>query len=137
MTARGKARKRALDILYEADMRGISAVEILDAKAESTEPVSNPYTTEIVWGVIEHADRIDDLLSTYAQGWTLDRMPAIDRNLLRIGTFELLWADDVPDAVVISEAVTLAKSLSTDDSPTFINGLLGRILEIKPKLALD
>ncbi|MSW37043.1 MAG: N utilization substance protein B, partial [Actinobacteria bacterium] len=81
MTARGKARKRALDILYEADMRGISAVEILDAKAESTEPVSNPYTTEIVWGVIEHADRIDDLLSTYAQGWTLDRMPAIDRNL--------------------------------------------------------
>ena len=137
MTARGKARKRALDILYEADMRGISAVEILDAKAESTEPVSNPYTTEIVWGVIEHADRIDDLLSTYAQGWTLDRMPAIDRNLLRIGTFELLWAEDVPDAVVISEAVTLAKSLSTDDSPTFINGLLGRILEIKPKLALD
>ena len=118
-------------------MRGISAVEILDAKAESTEPVSNPYTTEIVWGVIEHADRIDDLLSTYAQGWALDRMPAIDRNLLRIGTFELLWADDVPDAVVISEAVTLAKSLSTDDSPTFINGLLGRILEIKPKLALD
>jgi len=137
VTARGKARKRALDILYEADMRGISAVEILDAKAESTEPVSNPYTTEIVWGVIEHADRIDDLLSTYAQGWTLDRMPAIDRNLLRIGTFELLWAEDVPDAVVISEAVTLAKSLSTDDSPTFINGLLGRILEIKPKLALD
>ncbi len=137
MTARGKARKKALDVLYEADMRGISAVEVLDAKVESTEPPVNPYTAELVWGVVEHADRIDDLLSTYAQGWTLDRMPTVDRNLLRIGTYELLWADDVPDAVAISEAVSLAKALSTDESPSFVNGLLARILEIKPKLALD
>ena len=96
-----------------------------------------PFTSELVYGVVEHGDRIDDLLSTYSQGWTLDRMPAVDRNLLRIGVYELLWDDDVPDAVAISEAVTLARSLSTDESPTFVNGLLGRILEIKPRLALD
>jgi N utilization substance protein B len=137
VSARGKARKRALDVLYEADLRGVSAVEVLDAKVEALEPPVNPYTTALVWGVVEHADRIDDLLATYSQGWTLDRMPAIDRNLLRIGTYELLWADDVPDAVCISEAVTLATSLSTDDSASFVNGLLSRILEIKPSLALD
>jgi N utilization substance protein B len=137
VSARGKARKRALDVLYEADLRGISAVEVLDAKVEAVEPPVNPYTTELVWGVVEHADRIDDLLATYAQGWTIERMSVIDRNLLRIGTYELLWAADVPDAVAISEAVTLAKSLSTDESPTFVNGLLGRILEVKPNLALD
>ncbi len=136
MSARGKARKRALDVLYEADLRGISAVEVLDAKVEAVEPPVNPYTSELVWGVVEHADQIDDLLSTYSEGWSLERMPAVDRNLLRIGTFELLWAQEVPDAVAISEAVTLAKALSTDESPSFVNGLLGRILEIRPKLEL-
>ncbi len=137
MSARGKARKRALDVLYEADLRGLDAVTVLDAKVEAVEPPVNPYTSEIVWGVVEHWDRIDDLLTTYSQGWTLERMPAIDRNLLRIGTYELLWADDVPDAVAISEAVTLAGSLSTDESSSFVNGLLSRILEVKPRLALD
>lgn len=136
MSARGKARKRALDVLYEADLRGISAVEVLDAKVEAVEPPVNAYTSELVWGVVEHADQIDDLLSTYSEGWSLERMPAVDRNLLRIGTFELLWAQDVPDAVAISEAVTLAKALSTDESPSFVNGLLGRILEVKPSLEL-
>ena len=136
MSARGKARKRALDVLYEADLRGISAVEVLDAKVEAVEPPVNPYTSELVWGVVEHADQIDDLLSTYSEGWSLERMPAVDRNLLRIGTFELLWAQEVPDAVAISEAVTLAKALSPDESPSFVNGLLGRILEIRPKLEL-
>jgi len=137
VTARGKARKRALDVLYEADMRGIPASDVLDAKADSDSPLTNPYTAELVWGVVEHADRIDDLLATYAQGWTLDRMPAVDRNLLRIGTYELLWCPDVPAAVAISEAVELAKSLSTDESASFVNGLLARILDIRPELALD
>jgi N utilization substance protein B len=136
VTARGKARKKALDVLYEADLRGISAVEVLDTKADDADQVVNPYTSDLVYGVVEHADRIDDLLSTYSLGWTLERMPAVDRNLLRIGTYELLWCDDIPPAVAISEAVSLAKTLSTDESPTFVNGLLARILEIKPKLAL-
>jgi N utilization substance protein B len=137
VTARGKARKKALDVLYEADLRGISAVEVLDTKADDADQVVNPFTSELVYGVVEHADRIDGLLSTYSRGWTLERMPAVDRNLLRIGTYELLWCDDIPPAVAISEAVSLAKILSTDESATFVNGLLARILEVKPKLALD
>ena len=83
-----------------------------------------------------HQQRIDELLATYAEGWTLDRMPAVDRNLLRIGAFELLWADDVPDAVAISEADRLARDLSTEGSPAFVNGLLARLLDLKPTLAL-
>ncbi|MDA8435385.1 MAG: transcription antitermination factor NusB [Actinomycetales bacterium] len=137
MTARGKARKKALDVLYEADLRGISAVEVLDTKADDAEQTLNPYTSDLVYGVVEHLDRIDDLLSTYSQGWTLERMPAVDRNLLRIGTYELLWRDEVPPAVAISEAVALATSLSTEESASFVNGLLARILEVKPRLALD
>ena len=137
MSARSKARKLALDVLYEADLRGVTAIEVLDAKNDDVDVTVRPFTSQLVYGVVEHGDRIDDLLSTYSQGWTLDRMPAVDRNLLRIGVYELLWEDDVPDAVAISEAVTLARSLSTDESPTFINGLLGRILEVKPRLALD
>jgi N utilization substance protein B len=137
VSARSKARKLALDVLYEADLRGVTAIEVLDAKNDDVDVTVRPFTSQLVYGVVEHGDRIDDLLSTYSQGWTLDRMPAVDRNLLRIGVYELLWEDDVPDAVAISEAVTLARSLSTDESPSFINGLLGRILEVKPRLALD
>ncbi|MCA0331847.1 MAG: transcription antitermination factor NusB [Actinobacteria bacterium] len=135
MSARGKARKRALDVLYEADLRGVPAIDVLESRHETLEAGVNPYTEEIVHGVIDHSGRIDDLLSTYSQGWTLDRMPAVDRNVLRIGTWELLWGD-VPDAVAISEAVELAKSLSTDDSGSFVNGLLARILDAKPHLAV-
>jgi len=137
VTARGKARKKALDVLYEADLRGVSAVGVLDAKADDAGQVVNPYTSELVYGVVEHADRIDDLISTYSLGWTLERMPVVDRNLLRIATYELLWCDDLPPPVAISEAVELAKSLSTEESPSFVNGLLARILEVKPQLALD
>ena len=90
-----------------------------------------------MWGVVEHSGRIDDLLSTYSEGWSLERMAAVDRNILRIGTYELLWCPDVPDAVAISEALELARLLSTDESPVFINGLLGRLLEVRPHLALD
>jgi N utilization substance protein B len=135
VSARGKARKRALDVLYEADLRGVPAIDVLESRHETLEAGVNPYTEEIVHGVIDHSGRIDDLLATYSQGWTLDRMPAVDRNVLRIGTWELLWGD-VPDAVAISEAVELAKSLSTDDSGSFVNGLLARILDAKPHLAV-
>jgi len=132
VSARTKARKRALDVLYVADIRQITVADALaqeaDRAREQPERSSSwPYAREIVTGVMDHADEIDELLETYAQGWTLARMPAIDRALLRIGTWEVLHADDVPDAVAISEAVELAQSLSTDDSAPFVNGLLARI----------
>lgn len=135
MSARGKARKRALDILYEAEMRGEPLLTMLaDRQAQESPPVA-PYAADLVRGVHAHRERIDQLLSDYSVGWTLERMPAVDRNILRIGTFELLWRDDVPDAVAISEAVLLARDLSTGASPSFVNGLLARLLEDKPELA--
>lgn len=136
MTARGKARRRALDILYEAELRGEDALQVLAERLERAEPPVNEYTAYLVEGVCRHRARIDELISTYAEGWTLDRMPAVDRNLLRGGAYELLWADDVPDAVVISEWVHLAAELSTDESPQFVNGLLARFKQLKPSLAL-
>jgi len=135
VSARSKARKRALDVLYEAELRGTSALVTLAERLEQAEPPVAEYTVDLVEGVTSHQERIDELLSTYSVGWTLDRMPTVDRNLLRLGAFELLWQDDVPDAVAISEAVALARQLSTDDSPSFVNGLLARILELKPTLA--
>jgi transcription antitermination protein NusB len=125
MPARSKARKRALDILYAADLRGQDPVEALEAAVADGEGPTNPYTESLVRGVSEHRARIDELLGQYAQGWTLDRMPAVDRNALRIGAFELLYVDDVPDPVAVSEAVTLVRNLSTDESPSFVNGVLG------------
>jgi transcription antitermination protein NusB len=140
MSARGKARKRAVDVLYEAELRGLAPLDVLAVqekrRAADGEPPLNPYVRELVEGVVERQERIDDLLGTYSLGWTLDRMPAVDRNVLRVGAYELLWRDDVPDAVAISEAVALAQQLSTDDSPSFVNGLLGRLLEIRPRLSL-
>ncbi|MFO7251252.1 MAG: transcription antitermination factor NusB [Actinomycetes bacterium] len=136
MTARGKARRRALDILFEAEMRGEDPLHVLAERRERAQPPINEYTVFLVEGVRRHRERIDELISTYAQGWTLDRMPAVDRNILRAGTYELLWADDVPDGVVISEWVHLAAELSTDDSPHFVNGLLARFMKLKPSLAL-
>ncbi|GGM64116.1 N utilization substance protein B [Thermopolyspora flexuosa] len=136
MTARGKARRRALDILFEAEMRGEDPAQVLAERRERAQPPINEYTVFLVEGVCRHRERIDELISTYAQGWTLDRMPAVDRNVLRAGTYELLWADDVPGGVVISEWVHLAAELSTDDSPHFVNGLLARFMKLKPSLAL-
>ncbi len=136
MTARGKARRRALDILFEAEIRGEDPAQVLAERQERAQPPINEYTVFLVEGVCRHRERIDELISTYAQGWTLDRMPAVDRNVLRAGTFELLWADDVPGGVVISEWVHLAAELSTDDSPHFVNGLLARFMKLKPSLAL-
>ncbi|HZY26966.1 MAG TPA: transcription antitermination factor NusB [Jiangellaceae bacterium] len=135
MAARTKARKRALDVLYESEMQGLAPGATLARRTAAASPPLSEYAIALVEGVVAHSERIDELLSTYAVGWTLERMPAVDRNLLRIGTYEILYRDDVPDAVAISEAVSLAHELSTDDSPAFVNGLLGRIVELKPTLA--
>lgn len=135
MGARTKARKRALDVLFETDVRGLPLGTTLADRVARADPPLNPYVTELVEGVLAHRRRIDELLETYAQGWSLDRMPAVDRNLLRIGVFEILYRDDVPDAVAVDEAVSIAKELSTDESPGFVNGLLGRIVSLKPQLA--
>ena len=134
MSARGKARNRALDILFEAEQRSVSAFDVLRARREKTDQIINPYTLEIVEGVVSQQTAIDEFLETYSQGWTLERMPSVDRTILRIGTWELLYNDDVPDGVAVSEAVALAKTLSTDESPSFINGLLGRLQQLKPSL---
>ncbi len=135
MSARSKARKRALDVLFESEQRSVPPLETLAGRIAAADPPVAEYSVELVEGVVSHRERIDELLTTYAKDWPLDRMPAVDRALLRVATFELLWRDDVPDAVVINEAVSLAGSLSTDESPGFVNGLLGRLLELKPQLA--
>ncbi len=134
MSARTKARKRALDVLFESELRGVELGATLPQRLADGDPPVNPYTVTLVEGVHGHQARIDELLSTYSVGWSLDRMPTIDRNLLRIAVFEILYADDVPDAVAISEAVGLAGQLSTDESSSFINGLLARLVEVKPGL---
>lgn len=139
MPARSKARKRALDLLFEAELRGEPVIALMEDRSLQGPDVGPPvpeYAAELVRGVQAHRERIDELLTSYAEGWTLERMPAVDRNILRIGAYELLWADDVPDGVAISEAVQLARELSTDASPSFVNGLLARLLDLKPTLAL-
>lgn len=136
MSARSKARQRALEILFEGEVRGAPALDVLARRVATSSPPLNQYAATLVEGVHAHRERIDELLATYAVGWTLDRMPAVDRNILRIGAYELLWCDDVPDGVAISEAVALARELSTDESPTFVNGLLSRLQQLKPSLTL-
>ncbi|WP_026818382.1 transcription antitermination factor NusB [Arthrobacter castelli] len=134
MSARSKARRRAVDILFEAEQREAAPIEVLRGRREKTEQVINPYTADLVEGVVALQETIDEHLQTYSQGWTLERMPSVDRIILRIGAWELLYNDDVPDSVAVSEAVALSRMLSTDESPTFINGLLGRLQQLKPGL---
>ncbi len=134
MSARGKARKRALDVLYASEVRSESPVVALERAIADGEGPTNDYTATLVRGVVENQVRIDDLLSSYSTGWTLDRMPAVDRNVLRIGVYELLYVDDVPDAVAVSEAMALVRELSTDESPQFVNGILGNIVRNKAAL---
>ena len=136
MGARSKARKRAVDVLYEAGQRDGDVLQTLTARLAQSDPPVPEYAVELVEGVVANRLRIDELLSTYAEEWTLDRMPPVDLAILRLGTYELLWRDDVPDAVAVSEAVELASSLSTDESPAFVNGLLARLLMLKPSLAV-
>ena len=134
MSARTKSRKRALDILFESEAQSLPPGGTLaDRQAEGDYPV-NEYAVLLVEGVVAHRDRLDEIITENAKDWTLERMPAVDRNLLRIGAFEILYVDDVPDAVAVSEAVGLAGDLSTDESPSFVNGLLSRIVELKPSL---
>jgi N utilization substance protein B len=134
MSARTKSRKRALDILFESEAQSLpTGGTLADRQAEGDYPV-NEYAVLLIEGVVQHRDRLDEIIAENANDWTLDRMPAVDRNLLRIATFEILYVDDVPDAVAVSEAVGLAGDLSTDESPSFVNGLLSRIVELKPTL---
>ena len=137
MGARSKARKRALDYLYGAEMRGESAEYALDRAIAAGEGPTNAYTATLVRGVVEHQGDIDGLLRSYSKGWTLERMPAVDRNVLRLGVWELLYADDVPDEVALSEAMGLVRDLSTDDSPTFVNGVLNTVKENRPVTPAD
>jgi N utilization substance protein B len=132
MGARSKARKRALDVLYSADLRGESATEALDRVIEAGDGPSNDYTLTLVRGVAERSERIDALLGEFSTGWSLERMPAVDRNVLRLGVWELLYADDVPDTVAVTEAMALVQDLSTDESPQFVNGVLGAIQRAHP-----
>jgi transcription antitermination protein NusB len=126
--ARSKARKRAVDILYAAALRDTDPLTLhAERTAVAEHPAPDDYATTLLEGVVAHRERIDELLTEHAEGWTLDRMPPVDLAVLRLGLFELLWAQDVPDPVAVDEAVQLAKSLSTDDSPRFVNGVLGRL----------
>jgi N utilization substance protein B len=137
VAARTKARKRALDLLFEAEQRGVNAADLLRERLASpvTEAPLSEFTADLVMGVVEHWAQVDELIATYSQGWTLQRMPAVDRAILRLGAYEVLYSTDVPEPVAISEWVGLATELSTDDSPRFVNGLLGRLAEVKPTLA--
>jgi N utilization substance protein B len=134
LAARSKARKRALDILYQADVRGDDALDTLHTSVARADPPVPDYARHLVEGVAARSGRIDDVLTTYTRDWPLERMPPVDRATLRLAVYELLWCDDVPDPVVIDEAVELAKSLSTDDSAGFVNGLLARVLADKAAL---
>src|SRR3712207_509173 len=128
MAARSKARKRAVDILYEADLRGRDRIELLRERvADTTTPPVHDHAVRLVEGVDAHAARIDELIARHARGWSLERLPDVDRAILRMAVFELLWADDVPDAVVIDEAVELARALSTEDSTAYVNGVTGAV----------
>ncbi|WP_433159118.1 transcription antitermination factor NusB [Kribbella sp. CA-247076] len=136
MSARSKARKRALDVLYESEVRGLPVGGTLADRVADNDPPVNEFTVALVEGVAKHIEVIDDLLATHSVGWSLDRMPAVDRNILRLGSYELLFDDQVPDVVAVSEAVALARDLSTDESPAFVNGLLARLLQLKPTLGV-
>ncbi|MEY3103651.1 MAG: hypothetical protein RL256_673 [Actinomycetota bacterium] len=136
MSARSKARKAALDFLYEGDIRGKSASSLLGFRKTELDFLIRDYTEALVNGVEAKRDRIDEIISMRAKDWDLDRMPVVDRNILRVGVFELLWGEQIPEEVAISESVELAKTLSTEDSASYINGVLAAIREIKKDLSL-
>ena len=136
---RHQARKRAVDLLFEAEARGLTPAEVAESRnalAQDKSDVSplNPYTVTVAQGVTQHAAHIDDLIAAHLQGWTLDRLPAVDRAILRVAVWELLHAEDVPEPVAVDEAVELAKQLSTDESPAFVNGVLGQVMLVTPQI---
>ena len=137
---RHQARKRAVDLLFEAEARGITPAEVAESRnalalsqSDDVSPL-NPYTVTVARGVTEHMAHVDDLISAHLQGWSLERLPAVDRAILRVAVWELLHAEDVPEPVAVDEAVELAKQLSTDDSPGFVNGLLGQVMLVTPQI---
>ncbi|WP_131105003.1 transcription antitermination factor NusB [Ornithinimicrobium sufpigmenti] len=136
MAARRRARKRALELLFEAEQRGMNVGDLLEQRiaAPTTQHPLPEYAVQVVRGVLEHWREIEEILTTWSQGWTLERMAAVDRAALRIGVWEIVWNDEVPDMVAVSEAVELVASMSTDDSPSFVNGLLARVSEVKATL---
>ena len=134
MNSRTKARLRALEVLFEADQRNEDYIEVLRRRRLYTVAQISAYSEEIVRGVRDHDEEIREFVETYARDWSFERMPAVDRAVLRIGTWELLYNDEVPDAVAISEAVGLARALSTNESPKFVNGLLDKLRQVKPTL---
>jgi transcription antitermination protein NusB len=140
VSARSKARKQTLDILYEADIRGTKPLDILAVRDVTEEgPDARPireYTRELITGVTDNRRKIDELIATYAQGWDMDRLPAVDRNIMRLALFEILWSPSLDDAVAIDEALSLAKELSTDESSAYIHGVLARITSLKDGLSL-
>ena len=140
MSARSKARKQALDLLYESDIRGSDALQTLELRDIPDEgPDARPireYTRDLITGVVGNRRKIDELIITYAQGWDMDRLPAVDRNILRIGIFEVLWSTAVPTSVAIDEALNLAKELSSDESSKYIHGVLGRIASLKDSISI-
>ena len=127
MSTRSKSRKAALDLLYEADIRGRVAVDLLSSRMSDDEVYIREYTAQLLEGVAGARKKIDELITLHAQGWDMDRMPAVDRNILRIAIYELLWSTEIPDKVAISEALELAQTLSTDDSVSYSNGVLATI----------
>ena len=140
MSARSKARKQALDLLYEADIRGGSALEILQSRdviedGPDARPIRD-FTKELISGITENTRKIDELITTYAQGWDMDRLPAVDRNILRLAIYEIVWSTDLADGIAIDEALTLAKELSTDESAGYIHGVLGKISSIKESIPI-
>jgi transcription antitermination protein NusB len=137
VAARSKARKRAVDVLYESDARGVTATVTLGERVTLADPPVNAYTIALIEGIHANRYRIDEILTEYADGWTVSRMPGVDRAVLRLGVYELLWCADVPAAVAIDEAVELAKMLSTDESPRFVNGVLARVLREHPPVSID
>jgi N utilization substance protein B len=140
VSARSKARKQSLDLLYEADIRGASALDLLTLRdivedGPDARPIRD-FTRELITGVSDNKRKIDELITTYAQGWDMDRLPAVDRNILRLGIYEIVWSTDLDDGIAIDEALTLAKELSTDESAGYIHGVLGRISSIKESIAI-
>jgi len=140
VSARSKARKQTLDLLYEADIRGASAADLLVLRdIEDEGPDARPireFTKVLIAGVTENRRKIDELITTYAQGWDMDRLPAVDRNILRLGIYEIVWSQDLDDGIAIDEALNLAKEISTDESAGYIHGVLGRIASIKDSIAI-
>ena len=139
MSARSKARKQTLDLLYEADIRGTAAIDILASRSDDgsdadARPIRE-FTRELIAGISAQKRKIDELISTYAQGWDMDRLPTVDRNILRLSIYELIWTPDLPEGVVINEALELAKQLSTDESASYIHGVLGKISMIRESIA--